>query len=170
MQDCQEAVVNVYSHPDLLNLISKIRPENIRDDLRQEIAVSLLEQPCDTVAALFAGDNLLRYSMKICWLMATSKTSPFYYKYKKSDFTKAVAYLHQTQSLPEIPISLAYHAKEVLSKKNKNINEDHEVRIFNKYVELGSSRAVARYYQIPLNHVCNVVNKIKTELRCLLLQ
>ena len=170
MQDCQEAVVNVYSHPDLLNLISKIKPENIRDDLRQEIAVSLLEQPCDTVAALFAGDNLLRYSMRVCWFMATSKTSPFYYKYKKSDFTKAVEYIRQTQTLPCLPVSMAYIAKEALSKKNNNANEDHEARIFNKYVELGSARAVSRYYDIPFNHVLNVVNKIKLELRCLLLQ
>lgn len=170
MQNCKEAVVNVYTHPDLLNLISKVKPENIRDDLRQEIAVSLLEQPCEKVAALFAGDNLLKYAIKVCWIMATGTHNSFYYKYKKSDLTKAVEYIRQTQTLPELPISLAFKAQSILQQKTGNVNDDHEVRIFNKYVELGSSRAVSKYYDIPLNHVCNVVNKIKTELKCILLQ
>ena len=100
MQDCNKYIENVYSHPDLLKLISKIKPESIRDDLRQEVAISLLEQPCEKIAELFAGNNLLRYAIKVCWLMATSTTSPFYYKYKKSDLTKAVEYLRTTQPAP----------------------------------------------------------------------
>lgn len=170
MSDCNKIVQDIYNHPDVLALISKIKPESIRDDLRQEIAVSLLEQPCERIASLFSGNNLLGYTMKVCWIMATSKTSGFYYKFKKHDIVKALEYLRATQPLPEIPISLAQKAKEALSKKNENIYDDHEVRIFNKYVELGSSRAVARYYDIPVNHVCNIVNKVKSELKCILYQ
>ena len=170
MSDCNKIVTDIYNHPDVLNLISKIKPESVRDDLRQEIAVSLLEQPCEKVAALFAGNNLLSYSMRVCWYMATSKTSPFFYKYKKSDLIHAVEYLRLSQPGHELPLSLADKAKVVLERKDKSINEDHEVRIFNKYVELGSSRAVARYYNLPVNHICNVVNKIKSELKCMLLQ
>jgi len=170
MTDCNNYVETVYKHPDLLNLISKIRPEGIRDDLRQEVAMSLLEQPCERIASLFSGDNLLRYAIKICWLMATSKTSGFYYKYRKSDLTKAVEYLRANQTLPTIPIRMADQAKDYLSQKNETIYDDHETRIFNKYVELGSCRSVARFYNIPVNHACNVVAKVKTELKCLLLQ
>lgn len=169
MSECNKYVENIYSHPDLLRLISKIKPESIRDDLRQEVAISLLEQPCDKIAALFSGDNLLRYAIRVCWLMATSKTSQFYYKYRKSDLLKAVEYLRLNQTLPTIPIQLAEHAKTYLSTKNQTKYEDHETRIFNKYVELGSCRAVARYYGIPVNHACNVIAKVKTELKCLLL-
>lgn len=169
MPDCKKMVVDVYSHPNILNLISKIKPESVRDDLHQEIAINLLEQPCEKIAALFAGDNLLRYAMKVCWLMATSKTSGFYYKYKKSDLLHAVEYLRANQTLPTIPESLAHKATEHLKTKNETINEDHELRIFNKYVELGSCRAVARYYGIPVNHTCNIVQKVKMELKCILL-
>jgi hypothetical protein len=170
MSDCNKIVIDVYNHPDLLRLISKIKPESIRDDLRQEIAVSLLEQPCIKIAALFADDNLLRYTMKICWLMATSKTSGFYYKYKKNDILKAVEYLRSTQVLPTLPESLAITAVKHLKQKNQTIYDDHEARLFNKYVELGSCRAVARYYGIPINHCCNIIAKVKTELKCLLLR
>jgi hypothetical protein len=170
MADCRKMIADIYSHPDILNLISRIKPENVRDDLRQEIAVSLLEQPCEKIASLFAGNNLLRYAIKVCWLMATSKTSPFYYKYRKSELVKAVEYLRLNQPFPVIPESLAGIANGHLKKKNKDVYDDHEARIFNKYVELGSCRAVARYYKIPVNHTCNIVHKVKIELKCLLLQ
>jgi hypothetical protein len=71
--------------------------------------------------------------------------------------------------LPVIPDSLAAEATKALTKNNIDINTDHEVRIFNKYVELGSNRKVAEYYAIPVNHVCNITNKVKKELRCILL-
>jgi hypothetical protein len=170
MSDCNKIIVDVYNHPDLLLLISKIKPENVQDDLRQEIAISLLEQDCSRIAALFANDNLLRYVMKVCWLMATSKTSAFYTKFRKSDLIKAVEYLKSQEKLPELPISLALKAKEHLSTKNQTIYDEHEVRIFNKYVELGSCRKVAYYFGIPINHSCNVVSKVKKELKCILQQ
>jgi hypothetical protein len=169
MSDCNEIVLKIYNHPDVISLISKINPEGLRDDLRQEIAISLLEQPCVKISKMFADGELLRYSMKVCWLMATSKNSSFYYKYKKSDLIKAVEYFKSQVTLPTIPISMAERANAILSKRSNTIYEDHEVRIFNKFVELGSSRKVAEYYGIPLNHVCIIVNKVKTELKkCLL--
>ena len=170
MSDCNKIVTDIYNHPDVLNLISKIKPESVRDDLRQEIAVSLLEQPCEKVAALFAADNLLRYAMGICWNMATGPRNYFARTYRRADLFQAIEYLRLSQPLPELSLSLADKAKMVLSSKNTNKNEDHEVRIFNKYVELGSCREVARYYGIPKTNVTLIVNKIKSELKCMLLQ
>lgn len=165
MSDCDKMVVDVYNHPDVLNLISKIKPASIQDDLHQEIAVSLLEQPCDKIATLFAGNNLVRYTIKVCWNMAIGSRNYFAKTYRKLELLKAVEYLRLTQPLPELPISLAIKAKDVLQRKNATIYDDHEVRIFNKYVELGSGRAVARYYNIPVNHVCDIINKVRTELK-----
>jgi hypothetical protein len=169
MSDCNHYIEQIYIHPDINNLIQKIQPEGIRDDLRQEIAISLLEMPCEKVAGLFAQDNLVKYAIRTCWLMATSKTSPFYYRYKKSDILKAVEYFNSQLDLPTIPESLAVEATKALTKNNIDIETDHEIRIFNKYVELGSNRKVAEYYGIPVNHVCNITNKVKKELRCILL-
>lgn len=168
---CNEIVESVYNNPDLLRLISKIKPESIRDDLRQEIAVSLLEQPCDRIEGLFRENNLLRYSMRVCWLMATSKESTFYRKFRRNDLVKAVEYMRMVDLGPSVPESkglIADKAVEILSSKNETVYDDHEARIFNKYVEIGSARKVAQYYNIPLKHVCAVVNKVKNELRCLL--
>ena len=166
MSDCNEIVKHIYNHPDVNNLISKIHPESIRDDLRQEIAVSLLEAPCEKISALFASNNLIRYTIRTCWLMATSKNTQFYKTYRRSDLTKAVEYLQSLQQGCIIPLSYAFKASEVIcDKANQDVNSDHEVRIFNKFVELGGIRKVARYYGIPAMHVSEVVTKIRLELK-----
>lgn len=171
MAECNDIVEKIYIHPDINNLIKKIQPESIQDDLRQEIAVSLLEMPCDKVAALFAGDNLLRYAIKTCWIMATSKTSKFYYTYKKSDLNKAIQYLEYLQQGCNIPLSDVYRANLALkNKSNTSIHEDHERRIFDTYVTMGGIRKVARYYGLPPMHVSRVVTKVKQELKCILSQ
>ncbi len=165
MQNCQEIIEKVYTHPDVITLISKIHPEQIRDDLRQEMAISLLEQPCEKTATLFAQDNLLRYAIKTLWYMATGTKNEFYRKYRKSDFKQAIEYIRVMQQGCIIPPSAVYKAQKVLENKVNNAHEDHEARIFNKYIELGSSRAVAAWYGIPVNHVCNIVAKVKIELK-----
>lgn len=166
MQDCNEIVKLIYNHPGINDLINKIHPEHIRDDLRQEIALSLLEQPCERIASLYIEENLIRYAIRTCWLMATSKTSEFYIKYRKNDITKAVDYLRTLQQGCSIPQSNAYIASRVLcDKANESKYSDHETRIFNKFVELGGVRKVARYYGIPAMHVSKVVAKVRSELK-----
>ena len=101
--------------------------------------------------------------------MATSNTSAFSKKFQKCDINQALDYMKAIQPLPSIPETLAIKAKSALRDKNKNKYDDHEARIFNKYVELGTSRKVAKYFDIPVNHVCGIVKKVKLELKCLLL-
>lgn len=165
MHDCNEIVKQIYTHPDINSLISKIHPESLRDDLRQEMAVSLLEQPCDKIASLFAQNNLIRYAIRTCWLMATSKTSEFYYRYRKRDITQAVEYLYLQQGCNFLPSDVRYITKSLNEKSMHSKESDHEVRVFNKFVELGSARKVASFYNIPINHVCNVVKKVREELK-----
>ena len=47
---------------------------------------------------------------------------------------KAVEYFNSQLDLPTIPESLAVEATKALTKNNIDIETDHEVRIFNKYV------------------------------------
>jgi len=169
MTSCNEIIISVYNSKELDNLLSKINPEAIRDDLRQEIAVALLDIPCKKIMSLFASNDLIRYALAITWNMAIGKGHKFSISYQRKELGKAIDYVNATKPMPELPIELAYEADAILKTKNKDIHDDHEARIFNKYVELGSMRKVASYYRIPLNHVCNVVNKVKSELKCLLL-
>jgi len=163
MSDCNHIITQIYNNEQLNKLISKINPESIRDDLKQEVCLALLEKDCDYLTILHHEGNLVRYTLRIAWIMATSKTSTFYHKYKKSELLEAVKYLRSLQG-EEIPPSYADKARKVLDSKILDIYEDHERRIFNKYIELGKMRRVARYFNIPHMHVSNIVNKVKKEL------
>jgi hypothetical protein len=96
--------------------------------------------------------------------MATGKTA-FYNKYRRNDFHKAIEYMRTLQTGTHILPSVVYKVHEVLENKVQTAHEDHERRLFQKYIELGSARSVARYYSIPVNHVCNVVTKVRIELK-----
>jgi len=170
MPDCNEIILKVYNSQELTNLLDKINPKAIRDDLRQEIALALMELPPKKIIDLWASNDLIRYALVMTWNMAIGKGHKFSKSHKILENIKAIEYINAIKPLPELPISMAYKAESILKSKNKDIHDDHEARIFNKYVELGSARKVASYYRIPINHVCNIVNKVKSELKCLLLQ
>ena len=165
--NCNGIVEKIYTHPDFVKSVSKIPPD-IRDDIKQEIAINLLEQPCEKIASLYAEDNLIRYVIKMTWLMSTSKNNNIFKKYRAKDY-KAFEYIQTLLGGSAIPESFALVAKCELDKKaTGDIHTDHEARIFNKFVELGSGRKVAEYYGVPINHVCSIISKVKSELRCLL--
>jgi hypothetical protein len=170
MADCSNIITKIYLHPDFNQVIDKVHPEHIRNDVRQEVAIRLLQQPCDKLAALFAQDNLLRYSIRIIWKLIYEGHYPLSEKFCRKELEKAFSYISLTDDAGAIPLNIADQAKQYLQRQKEDIYEDHESIIFNKYTELGSSRKVAKYYNIPLNHVCNVVSKVKKELKCLLLQ
>lgn len=170
MNNCNDIIVSIYNNKDLLNCIKKVKPEAIQDDLRQEIALSLLDADCDKLKELLEAKNLLPYVIKICWLMATSKQTQFYIKYKRNDILKAVKYLETLKELPTLDIRLAASAQKYLADNYKTAAGAHEAEIFYKYTELGSGRLVAEYYGIPISHVYTIIKKIQKELKCLLLQ
>ena len=163
MSDCNHIIEAIYKNESLNRLIDKINPANIREDLKQEVILALLEKDCDYLTILHHEGNLIRYTLRIAWNMATSANSTFFYKYKKCDMLKAVEYLKSLQPA-EILISHAHKAQKVLDSKTADIYQDHERRIFNKFVELGTMRKVAKHFNIPLMHVSKIVNKVKKEL------
>jgi len=98
--------------------------------------------------------------------MATSKTSEFYYRYKKKDIVQAIEYMQHLQPGCIIPHSHAHIAVKTLeTKAQQDKYSDHEVRIFNKFIELGGVNKVARFYGIPAMHVSIVVRKVRNELK-----
>ena len=98
--------------------------------------------------------------------MAFSSTSPFYKKFKKDDYDKAIAYLRSQMNLPVLDTKLSKLVNErLVLKYTIDEMEAHEAILFNKYVEMRSCQQVADYYSIPLKHVKDVIRKTKQELK-----
>jgi len=166
--DCSGIVQHVYTHPDLSAVLSKIKPEAIQEDIRQEMAISLLEQPCDKISRLFSQNNLLRYAIRICFNMAVGNgTAQHQYSttYTRKQLARALKFMYDTRPLPAVPTEVGHKAAELLNAKNKDKYDYHEQQIFWKYAELGTCRKVAQYFGIPRSHVDMVVKKVREELK-----
>jgi len=166
--NCNEIVQSIYSHPELNEVLSKIKPDAIRDDLRQELALSLLGQPCEKISGLFASNSLLRYCIKILYNMAIGNgTSQHAHSltHARKEMAQALRYMYATRPLPELPKELGNKAAEILLAKNKDKYDYHEQQIFWKYVELGTCRKVSQFFAIPKSHVQMVVKKVRNEIK-----
>jgi peroxiredoxin family protein len=102
--------------------------------------------------------------------MAFSSTSPFYKKFRKNDYQKALDYYRSQIKLPELNVNFANIVKKRLANKYQEDElQAHEVILFTKYVELRSCKKVADFYSIPEKHVKDIIRKTKHELKNLCL-
>lgn len=160
----------IYKNKDINKLIENVHPDDLRDDLRQEMALALLSMSEDKISEIWASNGLVGFSIKIITNMAFSTTSPFYKNFRKNDYKKYLEYYRSQIKLPEINITFAKIANERL--ENKYLQDElqaHEAILFTKYVELRSCKKVSDFFNIPEKHVKDVIRKTKLELKNLCL-
>lgn len=163
MHPCSDHVQTIVNDSKVNDLIGKIKPVDLQDDLRQELYLAVLTTDCDKIIKLRASNELTAYVLKIVCNMVFSKTSKFYYQFRKSDSHKAIEYLSTLSDTPIIKTDSVTRYLE--QKKTIDAVNWHEVTIFNKYVETNNIREVARFFEIPVNHVWSVINKIRNEIK-----
>ena len=163
--NCNEIITQLYQSKEINELISKIEPESVRDDLKQEFALTLLNYDCDKLKKIQSEGNLIGFALKIVWNMSTWSYNDFYKTYKKNNMDKAIEYMKSL--IPsKVELSEAVLAKRILNKKlDIDPNQAHESMIFQKYVELRSCKKVADFFGVPSIHVFEVVRKMKKELK-----
>jgi hypothetical protein len=168
--DKNKIIEYLYNHVDINRLINSVDPEHLRDDLKQEMALALLSMPDDKISEIWASSGLVGFTIKIITNMAFSSTSPFYKKFRKNDYQKALEYYRSQQKLPELNLNFANIANKRLAiKYQEDELQAHEAILFTKYVELRSCKKVADFYTIPEKHVKDIIRKTKLELRHLCL-
>ncbi len=163
--ECNEYIERIYSNPKINEFLSKIEPAELQDDLRQEMAVVLLNYDCLKVARMYHAGELVPFAMGILWKMGRLQKGEFYKIYKANHYDKNLEYLRRITKDSD-SLSMARMANRLLNEKLMlDANEAHESIIFSKYVELGTCQKVADYYGIPKHHVDKVVNKCRKELK-----
>ena len=162
---CNDIIEQLYNSDKINDLIYKIHPIELQQDLRQELAVTLLEYDCDKLIKISNEGNILGFAMQIIWTLGTSTRSKFYKIFKQDNNSKAFEYIRM-QMGAEMPINVIVKAERYLENKMQgNSMEAHESIIFKKYVELRSCVDVAKYFEIPKDHVFSVVKKMRNELK-----
>lgn len=162
---CNDIIQKLYNNDKINDLILKIHPLELQQDLKQELAITLLEYDCDKLIKISNEGNILGFAMQIIWTLGTSTRSKFYKIFKQDNNSKAIEYI-RLQMGAEMPTSAIITAERYLDKKLQgNSMEAHESIIFNKYVEMRSCVDVAKYFDIPKDHVFAVVKKMRNELK-----
>ena len=169
MDNCKEYIAQAYTDAQILTLISKCDPIHLQDDLRQEMALIMLQQPCEKIVHLKEQGKLVNFAMRVIWIMATSSQDKFYRKYRKSDLVRASNYIYsQTAGREYGNIANAALIKLQHKLTQGDIDQHHEALLFNKYIEFGNGKQVSEYYGVPYHHVKEVIAKVKKELKTLI--
>ena len=157
----------MYMNPKVTELLSKIKPVELQDDLRQELAMVLLNYNCKKIIQLNREGNLLGFTLRILWNMGTKTKGEFFKKYKKFNPIYGTDYISNiVEDVEYTDEDLSNYAINKLNHKlTINANEAHESIIFKKYVELKSCTKVAEYFSVPKKHIFLVVKKTKDELK-----
>ena len=165
MSKCSQYIEQIYKHPKVNELISKIQPTELQDEIRQEMAMALLSIDCNKIIKLNKDDKLLPYTLKMVWYMGTGNNNEFKRKFKKKNNINYYDLINVNSGniVPDYKVEMA--KKILMDKIDKGPNEAHESIIFNKYLEFGSGNIVAKYFKIPKSHVFDVIKKTKAELK-----
>lgn len=162
---CNDIIEHLYNNDKINDLIQKIHPIELQQDLKQELAITLLEYDCEKLIKISNEGNILGFAMQIIWTIGTSTRSKFYKLFKQDNNSKAIEYI-RLQIGAEMPYKAIITAERHLENKMQGNSMDaHESIIFQKYVELRSCVDVAKYFDIPKDHVFAVVKKMRNELK-----
>lgn len=162
---CNELIEKIYRCREINDFINKIRPEHLQNDLRQEMAMVLLNYDCDKLQKMNEENNLIRFTIKVIYIMAYLTYNPFYNQFRKKHTEANFEYIRRLSldDNVQVPANIAIHH---LSKKMQiDANHAHESMIFSKYVELRSIDKVADYFGIPRQHTWEVVKNVRNELK-----
>jgi len=166
MSKCNEIIEKMYNHPSVNKLLSNIHPIELQEDLKQEMAMVLLNYDCDKLLKINKEGNIIGFTLMIIWKMGTLQRSEFNKVFKKhQDFEKAYQWMKSIEA-DRLDMGIVKYAKRILEDKLLiDPNEAHESMIFQKYIELRSCQKVADYFGIPRLHAFKIVKKTRQELK-----
>ena len=75
-------ISNFYQSKTAMDILAKFEPVELRDDLRQESFLVLLQMPAEKFNGIVAANGLKFYFVRVLLNMAKSNTSGFYRKFR----------------------------------------------------------------------------------------
>jgi DNA-directed RNA polymerase specialized sigma24 family protein len=175
-----DILAEFFRSPQLDRLINKMNPPELRDDLRQELMLILLQKPAALIEGLHRDKALNFYAARVVLNMVQSSRSPFHYAFRKDPpipFEEWHADRHGFDPIEERAEFDARQAEEdgeVDEYRRMMVALDtfgwYHRKLFLLYLETGCNASeVERLTKIPSRSVRNSVNRVKETLRNLCL-
>lgn len=160
MQTKNQIVAELFESKDFNDCLCKMEPEYLRDDLKAEVALILLETPDTKILDLHKTSGLKFYTVRIILNLIQSKTSPFFKKFRR----------FSSDTIPDLP------AEELNGRVQRELTEERAIAIIPKlywydrqivelYLELGNYRAIEKETGIPWESCYKTVQKAIKQIR-----
>jgi hypothetical protein len=155
----EKILLDIFNNDSLKSYAYRVSNGNsLKDDLFSELILSINDMDEIKLFNLVDDKKILNYCYKIIWLSWNSTTSPFYIKYLKENKTDFI--ISETKK----KYCEAFVFDE-LKKMESNLSRfPTEIKIFELYLKLKSSRKVAKETGIPRSTVQYLVSQVKKEL------
>lgn len=146
-----EILSELFTSKDFNQCIAKMRPVNLQDELKAEVALILCEKPDEKIYQLYESGGLRFFTVRLIINLVQSTTSPFYAKFKKFNYI-------QIETIPE-PVTIDYNLKKDLAIACINNLYWYDQKIMELYGKLGTYRAVEAATGIPFESIYKTVMK-----------
>ena len=159
MKNKNEIITALYNSNEVNDLIRKIKPAELQDDLKQYAFTVLCEKTDEFIIELNSKKQLKFFLVKIISNSVFSNRSGFLTQHKLNDE------LHHDVMEQQIDTSDNYH--ELLDscvKESKNLYWYNQ-ELLNLYSIHGSYRAVSTITKIPVKSIYNAIKKAKQQIK-----
>ena len=159
-----EIIAELYSSQEMADALAKMNPEDLREDLRQEIFVALCEMDDSRIITLHTNKQLKFFAVRIMLNMIQSKTSRFFYKFRRGAYDPYHESHDKAEDEPE--------CEETFSKRYEAVCDElgtmywYKRELFRLYVESGCNAAkVSRETKIPIRSVYHTIKEVKDQIK-----
>lgn len=157
-----QIIEELYKSREFNDCIAKMEPEHLRDDLRSEVMLILLETDEQKLIAIHTAGALKFYTVRIIMNLIQSKTSKFYKQYR--------------QQLNEINDRFAYEETDIQERATREEMEERAMQeidnlywynsgIVKLYLKHGNYRAIEEDTGIPYSSAYKTIQKSFQEIR-----
>lgn len=178
-----EIIAQLFSGKNFNDCINKMQPEELREDLKQEVILIVCEMPEEKIIGLHERKQLEFFTVRVIINQAASKTSPFAKKYRStysiSDFSLGIATdQHSNRTMDRINAVLAVNPIEADTEErllresieDKAMQQIAELYWYNKelvelYLKHGNFRAIQKETGIPFASCYKTIKKSFEEIK-----
>ena len=157
-----EIIAELYESREFNECIGKMEPDYLRDDLRSEVVLILLETDESKLIEMHNKGVLKFFTARIIINQVFSVTSPFYKKYRQQSAQLNDRYAYEFTDLEE--------REQREQVEDKAMNEIDNLYWYNKemvrlYLQHGNYRAIEEITRIPYSSAYKTIQKSFQEIK-----
>jgi hypothetical protein len=160
-------IADLYQSKEFTDAIDKMEPEHLRDDLRQEVIVILLETPEERIIKMHEDGGLRFYTVRVILNLIKSSTSPLFKKYRKpvEEYHEKLAPCVVDSFIPDSEIRIKRELQEDKALEFIETLYWYERDMVKLYLKLGNYRAIEEETNIPWESCYSTIRKVIKKVR-----